>query len=94
MTYEAFLESLQNDTAPQGLHTLALALWYDKKGDWDKAHQLADSVKNASGAWVHAYLHRVEGDIWNADYWYRLAKRPRPHISLEEEWEDLVKELL
>lgn len=70
------------------------SLWYDGKGDWDKAHSLIDRLNDQDSAWVHAYLHRKEGDLWNADYWYVRAKKTRPKISLEEEWERLVQEFL
>ncbi len=66
------------------------ALWYDGKGDWQKAHNQVDHLSSQSGARVHAYLHRKEGDIWNADYWYRRAGEVRPTQSLEEEWAELV----
>jgi len=66
------------------------SLWYDAKGDWKTAHGLVDQLPGLEAAWVHAYLHRKEGDIWNADYWYAKAKKTRPNISLEAEWESLV----
>ncbi len=66
------------------------SLWYDAKGDWKTAHDLVDQLPGLEAAWVHAYLHRKEGDIWNADYWYAKAKKTRPNISLEAEWESLV----
>ena len=67
------------------------SLWYDAKGDWEKAHAQVDNLKDIGSAWVHAYLHRKEGDLWNADYWYAKANKTRPNISLEEEWESLVE---
>jgi hypothetical protein len=68
-----------------------LALWYDGKGDWKKAHDQVDHLSGKSSSRVHAYLHRKEGDLWNADYWYSKAGEKRPDISLEEEWERLVE---
>jgi len=71
-----------------------LALWYDAKGDWNKAHDCVDHLNDSTACWVHAYLHRKEGDIWNADYWYRRADKKRPACSLDEEWANIVKALL
>lgn len=76
-----------------GLGPLAAALWWDAQGDWDQAHRCAQSVASSDGAWVHAYLHRKEGDLPNADYWYRQAGRRRPAITLDEEWAELVRAL-
>jgi hypothetical protein len=67
-----------------------LALWYDGNGNWDLAHQQVDHLETKPASRIHAYLHRKEGDLWNADYWYRKAGESRPNISLEREWEDLV----
>ncbi len=74
--------------------SLLLALWWDAKGDWEKAHAIAQDVETADGAWVHAYLHRKEGDAWNAGYWYRRAGRVEAKGTLREEWEEIVSELL
>jgi hypothetical protein len=68
-----------------------LALWYDGHGDWEKSHDQVDQLPGKSAARIHAYLHRKEGDQWNADYWYGRAGEKRPEISLDEEWELLVK---
>ncbi|MEA2921850.1 MAG: hypothetical protein QOF07_1813 [Bradyrhizobium sp.] len=70
------------------------ALWWAAKGDWDQAHKLVQHEATASAAWVHAYLHRVEGDLGNAGYWYRQALRPPAGGSLEGEWEQIASELL
>ena len=75
----------QRDSA-QGLPPLLAALWWDARGDWARAHELAQSVETAEGAWVHAYLHRKEGDLPNAEYWYRRAGKRRPAVTLEQEW--------
>jgi hypothetical protein len=71
-----------------------LALWWDGKGDWDKAHEIAQDVAGADGAWVHAYLHRKEGDLGNAAYWYRRAGRGVGSGDLRVEWEGIVGEML
>jgi hypothetical protein len=67
------------------------SLWWDLQGNWNKAHEEIQDVEGPDAAWIHAYLHRKEGDIWNADYWYKRAARKRPSCSLEEEWASLKK---
>ncbi|HWK59306.1 MAG TPA: hypothetical protein VNQ80_18330 [Parapedobacter sp.] len=89
-----FKDSLKHDTPPIGLTVQLEALWHDGRGDWDKAHDLIDDLDDQQSAHVHAYLHRKEGDLWNADYWYRRAKRQRYAGTLEEEWEELITLLL
>lgn len=71
-----------------------LALWWDGRGDWQKAHEIAQDVPDADGAWVHAYLHRKEGDLGNAAYWYRQAGRETAKSDLRSEWEQIVREIL
>ena len=66
------------------------ALWHDAKGDWESSHNIAQDLQSEMGSWIHAYLHRKEGDQWNAGYWYRMANRPFPKHSLEEELKELV----
>jgi hypothetical protein len=94
MTFFEFKNSLGETNPPEALSSQLEALWYDGKGDWKRAHDLADGPSDRISARVHAYLHRKEGDIWNADYWYRRAGESRPEITLEEEWEQLVERLL
>ncbi len=89
-----FIESLSLAVPDPQLSTILKSLWYDAKGDWGKAHDLVDQLPGAEAAWVHAYLHRKEGDIWNADYWYARAKKVRPSYSLDEEWANLVTHFL
>ena len=79
--------------APQVGAPLA-ALWWAAKGGWDQAHKLVQDEATADAAWVHAYLHRVEGDLGNAGYWYRQAGKPVASGSLETEWERMVSALL
>jgi hypothetical protein len=71
-----------------------VALWHDGRGDWDAAHRTAQDVKDKTGAWVHAYLHRKEGDIDNARYWYGQAEKPEATDSLHSEWERIATALL
>lgn len=93
-TLAEFKESLSSDQPAAGLSVQLKSLWYDGKGNWKKAHDEVDQLSDQSSAWVHAYLHRKEGDIWNADYWYSRARQKRPDVSLEEEWEALVEAFL
>lgn len=80
---------------PADLSRELKVLWLDKRGDWSGAHDLVDSASDPDGCWIHAYLHRVEGDDWNAGYWYNRAGKEKPdHLTLEEEWESLVEEFL
>jgi hypothetical protein len=78
----------------EGLQGALLALWWDSRGDWEQAHEVAQDVPGVDGAWVHAYLHRKEGDVANAGYWYRRAGRKVASGDLRAEWEAMVVELL
>jgi hypothetical protein len=94
MTFEAFRASLSAATPPPGLPASLVALWHDARGDWETAHQVAQDVEDEAGAWVHAYLHRKEGDLGNAAYWYRRAQKPRTAVALDQEWEEIARTLL
>jgi hypothetical protein len=94
MTLEAFLKTIPADTPPADLSETLTSLWWDKKGDWDRAHAIAQDIPTVQGSAVHAYLHREEGVLWNADYWYSRAGRRRPDIPLAEEWRQLAMEML
>ena len=94
MTLDDFSTSLTQTAPPDGCPVLLTALWHDKRGDWTRAHELAQDVDDGDGAWVHAYLHRKEGDSGNAAYWYRRAKRPVATASLDGEWTAIVRELI
>jgi hypothetical protein len=87
---QTFIETITLPSVPSGLSIYLEALWYDAKGEWNKAHKLIDHLEDKDAAWLHAYLHRKEGDISNADYWYSKAGKRRPLINLKEEWENLV----
>lgn len=93
-TLAEFRESLNLEVPFADFSPQLKSLWFDGKGNWHKAHAEVDDLNDKSSAWVHAYLHRKEGDIWNADYWYSRAAQKRPNISLDEEWEQLVLEFL
>ena len=94
MVFEEFRSSLKNDLPPQGTAPLLAALWWDAKGDWAKAHVIAQDIESPDGAWVHAYLHRKEGDQGNAGYWYRRAGKRHSTASLDAEWEEIARHLL
>lgn len=76
------------------LSGVLLALWWDGQGDWDRAHEVAQEIPGTDGAWVHAYLHRKEGDLGNASYWYSQAGRPVASGDLADEWQAIVSEIL
>jgi len=94
MTLQAFRDSLSGAAPPAGLSPALQALWQEARGDWPAAHALAQAQDDAEGAWVHAYLHRVEGDLANARYWYRRAGRTASDQPLPEEWAALASALL
>ena len=95
MTFADFLQSTATGSKPPATLAPALkALWHDQRGNWEEAHTLAQTADDAGGAWVHAYLHRKEGDAANAAYWYRRAGRPVARGRLEEEWEQIAQALL
>ena len=94
MTLDDFRQSLTSAEPPAEL-TLALAgLWWDAKSDWTRAHESAQQDEGRDGSWVHAYLHRKEGDQGNAAYWYRRADKPICRDSLDGEWLNIARELL
>jgi len=90
----AFRQSLSAALPPEGIDSCLRALWHEAKGDWKRAHEIAQDEEGATAAWVHAYLHRKEGDLSNAGYWYRRAGRPPAKNSLDEEWAEIAAALL
>jgi hypothetical protein len=97
MSFAEFAASVARDSAPpDGLSAALQALWHDARGAWDKAHACAQEDHSRAGSWVHAYLHRKEGDISNARYWYSKAHRPFPaeETPLTQELETIARELL
>ncbi len=94
MDLQEFRDTLGGEQAPRELDAALQALWYEAKGDWDEAHRQAQSKDDEAGAWVHAYLHRVEGDEGNAGYWYRRANRPHATSALADEWQEIASALL
>jgi hypothetical protein len=93
-TLEEFRASLAKPAPPAGLRDVLKALWHAGRNEWDAAHGIAQTVDDAEGAWVHAHLHRREGDLGNASYWYSRAGKRRSRAPLEEEWEQIVLALL
>ena len=94
MTIEQFRSTLsQHDANPEWPPALR-AMWEDAKGNWNEAHAVAQEIEDKTGSWIHAYLHRKEGDLGNAGYWYRRAGRPAATDSLNEEWDRIVSSLL
>ncbi|MEC7397204.1 MAG: hypothetical protein VX639_08660 [Pseudomonadota bacterium] len=94
MKIDAFQASVEQDMPPDKASLALQALWHAAKGDWGTAHKVAQDDRSESGAWVHAYLHRVEGDLSNAGYWYRKVGRPQASNSLQEEWREIATALL
>ena len=86
--------TLSGSAPPAGCAPALAALWWAAKGDWNQAHRLVMELSGKDAAWVHAYLHRVEGDLANARYWYREAGRPVAKASLDQEWTTIAEELL
>jgi hypothetical protein len=93
MTAEEMRASLSRERPPEQFGAPLTALWWDAKGDWAQAHGLVDELETLEGMAVHAYLHRKEGEAWNADYWYKRAGKRFYRETLEEEWDALVEGL-
>ncbi len=94
MTVEEFRGCVGNGQPPAGLGLALAALWWDAKGNWKRAHESAQQDRGPAGAWVHAYLHRKEGDLANADYWYGQAGKTRCQNPPEQEWSEIAQVLL
>ncbi len=94
MTFEEFRASLSWAEPPEDLSPAVLGLWHQGRGDWEKAHEIVQSDDSPDAAWVHAHLHRVEGDEANAGYWFRRAGRPHGTAELSAEWADITRTLV
>jgi hypothetical protein len=94
MTLAELRVTLSAGSPPPDLSPALRALWHDARGDWDAAHHVAQDIDNADGSWIHAYLHRKEGDAGNAAYWYRRAGQPVATVSLAAEWDQIAETLL
>ena len=93
MQLNEFMQSIKENTPPEGLSESLKAMWYARKENWDKAHNIAQSISTELGSWIHAYLHRVEGDLSNADYWYKRAGKPQFQGSTEAEADEIVNSI-
>ncbi len=94
MTIDDFLASLDQEKPGANLSPLLQAMWYEVRGDWDRAHTITQTQDTVDAAWVHAYLHRKEGDQSNAGYWYSRAMREASNDTPENEWRLIVSELI
>jgi hypothetical protein len=94
MNVDAFRKSTELDAPPAGTEGPLAALWHAAKGDWHKAHEIVQDDESKTAAWVHAYLHRVEGDHSNAGYWYRKADKSVATMPLDDEWTAISTSLL
>jgi hypothetical protein len=94
MTLKQFIASLSFPNPPKDASVPLQALWQDAKGNWHAAHELVGALEESNAYWVHAYLHRKEGDASNAHYWYERAGKKMPEHSLPREWEEIVAVLL
>jgi hypothetical protein len=93
MTFDEFKATLR-DADPPAVSPVLRALWHAANDNWNEAHRIAQDIDDRSGAWVHAHLHRAEGDLGNARYWYRQARQSEATDSLEAEWARIVEALL
>jgi hypothetical protein len=94
MNLKDYKSTIASGRMPNDLSDALKAMWYAAAGDWDRAHDIAQEISDSEGSWIHAYLHRKEGDLSNAAYWYRRAGQPVCNTSLDQEWDDITTALL
>ena len=94
MQLNEFMKSIKEEAPPEGLSEPLKTMWYARKGDWETAHNIAQSIGTELGSWIHAYLHRVEGDLSNAYYWYKRAGKPPHSGSTDAEADDIINSIL
>lgn len=94
LNFNEFQERLKASSPPAFWPETLQALWWDARGNWENSHNIAQDIPSTTGSWIHAYLHRKEGDDWNAGYWYGRANRPFSTLSLEKELEQIVSWVL
>jgi hypothetical protein len=95
MNVQEFEHTTSRKTPPSGIGPMLEALWFVRKGDWGRAHAIVQEHENETpSALVHAHLHRIEGDLSNAGYWYRRAGRKTTDMPLEEKWKALTAHFL
>ena len=92
--YNEFSKTLNKENPDLNWPEALKAMWFDAKENWEASHDIAQDMQNAMGSWIHAYLHRKEGDDWNAGYWYRQTGRPFPETTLAEEHQEMVEFIL
>lgn len=93
LNYSEFIDITALSSPSEGLNTLMQALWHLRKGHWDEAYNIVQEDPGQYASWIHALLHKMEGDQWNAEYWYRRAGIKNPGISQDEEWDMIVRKL-
>ena len=91
MDYKTFKQSIKNDSPPDNCSDTELAMWYALNNNWLDAHKIAQTIKNDLGSWIHAYLHRLEGDLGNANYWYQRANKQLTKDTLDCEAEKIIR---
>ena len=94
MDFEEFKKSLSDSTPLNDSSAYLESLWYDAKGDWNRAHEIIQNIEDKTAGWIHSYLHRKEGDLSNASYWYQRAGKPTARNSLAAEWDEISSTLL
>lgn len=94
MTFEDFKSSLSQPAPPADMSAVLQALWHEANGNWELAHRIVQDDGSTDASWVHAYLHRKEGDLSNAGYWYARAGKSRADVPLAEEWEQIARSLI
>ena len=94
MDFEAFRRALEDDQPPESVGPALRAMWHAARNQWERAHELVQTHDDTDSCWIHAHLHRVEGDLSNAAYWYSRAGRRMPKGDLQAEWQEIVTSLL
>lgn len=94
MHRDEFKRTLTQENPPSRISDPLKALWIEANGDWDAAHRIVQMNHDRDSMWVHAYMHRKEGDLGNASYWYHRSDKPMSELSLAEEWDEIVQTLL
>ena len=93
MQLNEFIQSIQEESPPESLSEPLQAMWHARKGDWETAHNIAQSISTELGSWIHAYLHRAEGDLSNAGYWYKRTGKPQFQGSTEAEADEIINSI-
>ena len=94
MTLDKFINTIIKDNPPEGITQPLAALWHAKKENWETAHEIVQKIRTTTGSWIHAVLHRQEGDLTNAMYWYRIAGKNNTDKIVDEEFDEIIKSIL